>query len=180
MAPIRRKCKCARGKRELSVIFTRLSTAIHACIEFLQKVLLNPHNPMQELRQMAVMAPYVTGKTWSDLSPVHRQYWISPGRSAWFSDVVLDLWDESLWIQHFRMTKQTLFEIASELRPYLFRKDTIMHCALSIEERVAIGVYFLASKSCYRSIALIFSRGKSTIANCAIEFCLAMEHVQYF
>ncbi|KAJ7329418.1 hypothetical protein JRQ81_015592, partial [Phrynocephalus forsythii] len=75
------------------------------------------------------------------------------------------------------MTKQTLFSIADKLRPYLFRNDTLMRTAVPEEERVAIGVYYLASKTCYRSLAHLFAKGKSTVANIVIEFCLAMEHI---
>ncbi|KAJ7345753.1 hypothetical protein JRQ81_001703 [Phrynocephalus forsythii] len=74
------------------------------------------------------------------------------------------------------MTRQTLFEIADVLRPYLMRKDTVMRSAVPVEERVAIGVYFLASRSCYRTISLVFQKGTSTIASVIVEVCLAIEH----
>ncbi|KAJ7331747.1 hypothetical protein JRQ81_013927, partial [Phrynocephalus forsythii] len=44
------------------------------------------------------------------------------------------------------------------------------------EERVAIKVYFLASRSCYRTIALVFQKGTLTVASIVVEVCLAMEH----
>ncbi|KAJ7331749.1 hypothetical protein JRQ81_013929 [Phrynocephalus forsythii] len=56
-----------------------------------------------------------------------------------------------------------LFEIADVLRPYLMQRDTVMCSAIPVEERVAIGVYFLASCSCYRTIAHVFQKGTSTI-----------------
>ncbi|KAJ7338429.1 hypothetical protein JRQ81_012080 [Phrynocephalus forsythii] len=74
------------------------------------------------------------------------------------------------------MTRQTLFEIAELLRPYLMRKDTFMRSAIPVEECVAIGVYFLASLSCYRTIALVFQKGTSTVASVIVEVCLAIEH----
>ncbi|KAJ7345457.1 hypothetical protein JRQ81_001407 [Phrynocephalus forsythii] len=75
------------------------------------------------------------------------------------------------------MTRQMLFEIADVLRPYLMRRDTVMHSAIPAEERVAIGVYFLASCSCYRTIAHVFQKGTSTIASVIVEVCLAIEHM---
>ncbi|KAJ7332486.1 hypothetical protein JRQ81_014666 [Phrynocephalus forsythii] len=74
------------------------------------------------------------------------------------------------------MTRRTLFEIADLLRPYFMQKDTVMQSAIPVEERVAIGVYFLASRSCYRTIALVFQKGTSTIASVVVEVCLAIEH----
>ncbi|KAJ7332195.1 hypothetical protein JRQ81_014375 [Phrynocephalus forsythii] len=102
--------------------------------------------------------------------------WSYPGRSSWFHDTVLQYWDDQQWIENFRMTRQTLFEISELLRPFLMRKDTVMRSAVPVEERVAIGVYFLASRSCYRTIALVFHRGTSTVASAVVEFCLAIEH----
>ncbi|KAJ7345152.1 hypothetical protein JRQ81_001102 [Phrynocephalus forsythii] len=72
------------------------------------------------------------------------------------------------------MTRQTLFEIAEMVRPFLLRKDTVMRSAIPVEERVAIGVYFLASQSCYCTIALVFQKGTSTVASVVV--CLAIEH----
>ncbi|KAJ7332350.1 hypothetical protein JRQ81_014530 [Phrynocephalus forsythii] len=97
-------------------------------------------------------------------------------KAAWFHDAVLQYWDDRQWIENFRMTRQTLFEITDVLRPYLMRRDTVMRSAIPVEERVAIGVYFLASRSCYRTIAHIFQKGTSTIASVMVEVCLAIEH----
>ncbi|KAJ7332401.1 hypothetical protein JRQ81_014581, partial [Phrynocephalus forsythii] len=85
-------------------------------------------------------------------------------------------WDDLEWIKNFRMTRQTLFESSETLRPFLMRKDTVMCSALPVEERVAIGVYFLASLSCYHTIALVFQKGTSTVASIVVEVCLAIEH----
>ncbi|KAJ7345306.1 hypothetical protein JRQ81_001256 [Phrynocephalus forsythii] len=74
------------------------------------------------------------------------------------------------------MTRQTFFEISKTLRPFLMRKDTVMRSAIPVEERVAIGVYFLANRSCYCTIALVFQKGTSTVASIVVEVCLAIEH----
>ncbi|KAJ7344461.1 hypothetical protein JRQ81_000411 [Phrynocephalus forsythii] len=109
---------------------------------------------------------------WRITSPRQKLCWCYPGRSTWFHDTVLECWDDLQWIENFRMTRQTLFEIAELLRPYLMRKDTVMRSAIC----VAIGVYFPASRSCYRTIALVFQKGTSTIASIIVEVCLAIEH----
>ncbi|KAJ7324600.1 hypothetical protein JRQ81_017620 [Phrynocephalus forsythii] len=75
-------------------------------------------------------------------------------------------------LRSFRMTQQMLFEIADVLRPYLMRRDTVMRSAVP----VAIGVYFLASRSCYSTIAHVFQKGTSTIASVVVEVCLVIEH----
>ncbi|KAJ7317091.1 hypothetical protein JRQ81_003253, partial [Phrynocephalus forsythii] len=113
---------------------------------------------------------------WRVTSPRQKLWWCYPGRSRWFHDSVLQFWDDRQWIENFRMTRQTLFEVADSLQPYLMRRDTVMCSAIPVEERVAIGVYFLASRSCYRMIANVFQKGTSTIASVVIEVCLAIEH----
>ncbi|KAJ7316305.1 hypothetical protein JRQ81_002467 [Phrynocephalus forsythii] len=113
---------------------------------------------------------------WRLTSPRQKLCWCYPGHLRWFHDTVLQLWDNGQWIMNFRMTRQTLFEIADVLRPYLMRRDTVMRSAVPVEERVAIGVYYLASRSCYRTIAHVFQKGTSTIASVVVEVCLAIEH----
>ncbi|KAJ7338348.1 hypothetical protein JRQ81_011339 [Phrynocephalus forsythii] len=114
---------------------------------------------------------------WVQTSPRQKIFWCYPGRSQWFHDTVLQLWDDRQWLENFRMTRRTLFGVADKLRPYLMRRDTVMRSAVPVEERVAIGVYFLASCSCYRTITLVFQKGSSTVASIVIEVCLATEHV---
>ncbi|KAJ7322620.1 hypothetical protein JRQ81_018907 [Phrynocephalus forsythii] len=113
---------------------------------------------------------------WRKTSPMQKLCWCYPGRSAWFHNTVLECWDYSQWLENFRMTHRTLFKIADLLRPYLMRKDTVMQSAIPVEQHVAIGVYFLASRSCYRKIALVFQKGTSTVASVVVEVCLAIEH----
>ncbi|KAJ7332274.1 hypothetical protein JRQ81_014454 [Phrynocephalus forsythii] len=113
---------------------------------------------------------------WRLKSPREKICWSYPGRSPWFHDTVLQYWDDLEWIKNFRMTRQTLFEISETLRPFLMRKDTVMRSAVPVEERVAIGIYFLASRSCHRTIALVFQKGTSTVASIIVEVCLAIEH----
>ncbi|KAJ7344637.1 hypothetical protein JRQ81_000587 [Phrynocephalus forsythii] len=113
---------------------------------------------------------------WRLTSPRQKMCWCYPGRSRWFHNTILQLWDDGQWIMNFRMTRQTLFEIADVLRPYRMRRDTVMRSAVPVEERVAIGVYYLASRSCYRTIAHVFQKSTSTIASVVVEVCLAIEH----
>ncbi|KAJ7332884.1 hypothetical protein JRQ81_015064 [Phrynocephalus forsythii] len=99
-----------------------------------------------------VQTVFWTVAEWRLTSPRQKICWCYPGRSEWFHDIVMQYWDNRQWIENFRMTRQTLFEIADVLRAYLMRRDTVMRLAIPVEERVAIGVYFLASRSCYCTI----------------------------
>ncbi|KAJ7316344.1 hypothetical protein JRQ81_002506 [Phrynocephalus forsythii] len=61
---------------------------------------------------------------WVQTSPRQKIFWCYPGRSQWFHDMVLQLWDDRQWLENFRMTRRTLFRVADKLRPYLMRRDT--------------------------------------------------------
>ncbi|KAJ7320191.1 hypothetical protein JRQ81_019702 [Phrynocephalus forsythii] len=77
------------------------------------------------------------------------------------------------------MTRQTLFGIAELLQPYLMRKDTVIRSAIPVKERVAIGVYFLTSRSCYHTIALVFQKGTSTVASVVVEMTSSMRKLGF-
>ncbi|KAJ7303168.1 hypothetical protein JRQ81_012101 [Phrynocephalus forsythii] len=181
MPPVCRKCR-AKVQFPLIIIMQNLmqimlSIMQAACtvLEILQSS-QNQFFLLDQLHDSLSVIPFLATAAWRAGSPAPRSCWTYPGRSDWFHNVVLKLWDERLWLENFRMSRQTLFEIADELRPYLLRQDTVMRSAIPVEERIAIGVYYLSHKSCYRKLADIFSKGISSIASVVIEFCLAMEH----
>ena len=49
------------------------------------------------------------------------------------------------WIENFRMQKSTFMYICNLLRPHIQKKDTIMRCAITVEKRVAVTLWRLAT-----------------------------------
>uniref|UniRef100_A0A8D2LCT2 Uncharacterized protein n=1 Tax=Varanus komodoensis TaxID=61221 RepID=A0A8D2LCT2_VARKO len=112
-----------------------------------------------------------------DSGPIPRRWWVSPttSRNWWENFVQADSGDEK-WIEHFRMSRGTLFEIADMLRPQLERQKTTMREAISVEKRVAIAVWWLSNLECYREVATQFGVGRSTVGEIVLEVCFAIKH----
>lgn len=51
------------------------------------------------------------------------------------------------------------------------KKDRNYHKAISLEKRVAIGLYCMISSAEYRSVGNIFAVGKSTVRSIVLQFC---------
>ncbi|XP_062978681.1 uncharacterized protein LOC134396200 isoform X2 [Elgaria multicarinata webbii] len=112
-----------------------------------------------------------------DGGPIPRRWWVSPttGRNWWENFVQADSGDDK-WIEHFRMSRGTLFEIADALRPQLERQRTTMREAITVEKRVAIAVWWLSNLECYREVATQFGVGRSTVGEIVLEVCFAIRH----
>ncbi|XP_054849635.1 uncharacterized protein LOC129339053 [Eublepharis macularius] len=104
-----------------------------------------------------------------------RDFWVYPRSSHWWDRIVLQVWDDHEWICRFRMSRSTFGELVAALRPRLERQHTTMREAISVEKRVAVAVWFLASGSSYQVASDIFGVGRSTVAHLVVEFCLAVE-----
>ncbi|KAJ7338577.1 hypothetical protein JRQ81_012479 [Phrynocephalus forsythii] len=183
MAPqhVRRWWKSLRGKEAVLASVLENVNIILNCISVLQLLMVGEDTDEDTSELIASVntaahAVFWAVAEWRVTLPRQKLWWCYPGRSRWFHDSVLQFWDDRQWIENFRMTRQTLFEVADSLRPFLMRRDTVMYSAIPVEERVAIGVYFLASRSCYRTIANVFQKGTSMIVSVIIEVCLAIEH----
>ncbi|KAM6472263.1 uncharacterized protein PHA67_004530 [Liasis olivaceus] len=122
-------------------------------------------------RGIAAVLALLSGET------ISRRWWVSPATSRhWWENFVLENLEDDKWIEHFRMSKGTLFEIAELLRPQLHRQRTIMREAISVEKRVAIAVWWLSNLECYREVAVQFGVGRSTVGEIVLEVCFAIEH----
>ncbi|KAJ7338698.1 hypothetical protein JRQ81_012600 [Phrynocephalus forsythii] len=57
-----------------------------------------------------IQTVFWTVAEWKLTAPRQKICWCYPGRSEWFHDTVLQYWDDSQWIENFRMTRQTLLK----------------------------------------------------------------------
>ncbi|XP_065435901.1 uncharacterized protein LOC135979501 isoform X1 [Chrysemys picta bellii] len=111
---------------------------------------------------------------------VERRFWARETSTDWWDRIVLQIWDESQWLRNFRMRKGTFLELCELLSPALKRKDTRMRAALTVQKRVAIALWKLATPDSYPSVANHFGVGKSTVgvavmqvANAIVELLLS-------
>ncbi|XP_042310079.1 uncharacterized protein LOC121923591 [Sceloporus undulatus] len=111
-----------------------------------------------------------------DNKPLPRRWWVSPATCLnWWENFMHETTDDAKWIEQFRMSRGTLFEIAEVLRPKLERQRTIMREAISVEKRVAIVVWWLSNLERYREVATQFGIGRSTVGDIVLEVCFAIE-----
>lgn len=123
-------------------LFTMMQALIHLLVAILPAIrLFTSRSLSQKLQQSMIefqnwvsAVPFLATAAWRVKSPIPRPCWTYPGMGHWFHTVMLKLWDENLWIENFRMPKQTLFKVADVLRPYIMMKDTVMHSAVPVEE----------------------------------------------
>uniref|UniRef100_A0A8C3F7J4 DDE Tnp4 domain-containing protein n=1 Tax=Chrysemys picta bellii TaxID=8478 RepID=A0A8C3F7J4_CHRPI len=106
---------------------------------------------------------------------VERRFWAWETSTDWWDHVVLQVWDDSQWLRNFRMCKATFMELCYLLSPALKGQDTRMRAALTVEKRVAIALWNLATPDSYRSVGNQFGVGKSTVGAAVIQVARAMK-----
>jgi len=60
------------------------------------------------------------------------------------------------WKQNLRMTRDTFTILCNELRQHIQKQSTNMRSPVSVEERVAVTVWKLATNVEYRTLASVF------------------------
>ncbi|KAM7163614.1 uncharacterized protein RBU57_007827 [Macrochelys suwanniensis] len=111
------------------------------------------------------------------LHMVNCCFWAHDTSTEWWDHIVMQVWDDKQWLQNFWMRKATFLELCAELAPALWRRDTQMRAAFSVEKCVAIAVWKLATPDCYRSVANQFGVRKSTVGAALTQVCRAINHI---
>ena len=75
-----------------------------------------------------------------------------------------------LWKPDFRMEREAFDELCRILRGDLTRQETRLRKPVSVEKRVAVGVWRLSTGNSYKSRGLLFGLGKSTTKVICREF----------
>ena len=72
------------------------------------------------------------------------------------------------------MSRDTFRMLCDELRPHIERQTTVFREAISVEARVAITIWRLATNVEYRTIASLFGVGRSTVGEIVLDTCDAI------
>ena len=75
------------------------------------------------------------------------------------------------------MCKETFLYICNRLSPKLERSDTVMRRPLSVQSRVALCLWCLATPTEYHTIVYLFGIGQSTVCDIIHEICRAIVKV---
>uniref|UniRef100_A0A8C3FCP4 DDE Tnp4 domain-containing protein n=1 Tax=Chrysemys picta bellii TaxID=8478 RepID=A0A8C3FCP4_CHRPI len=106
---------------------------------------------------------------------VECQFWARETTTDWWDRIVLQVWDDSQWLQNFCMRKGTFMELCDLLSPALKCQNTRMRAALTVEKRVAIALWKLATPDSYRSVGNQFGVGKSTVGAAVMQVANAIK-----
>jgi len=99
-----------------------------------------------------------------------RTVWCVPRSKDWWQDVLRGK-DNSWWKENLRMTCNTFTVIRNELHPYIARETTHLRQPISVDQRVAITIWKLATNIDYRTLSELFGVGKSTVCEIVNETC---------
>lgn len=77
-------------------------------------------------------------------SDVHRVRFVGVN-IHWWSEVVDGMYDDDWWMENFRMYRDTFRDLCKELAPHIQREVTRFRLPISVEARVAITIWKLAT-----------------------------------
>ena len=103
-----------------------------------------------------------------------RTIWRKPRSDQWWKDVENGKYGEEWWRDNLRMTEHTFRILCNELRPYIQKQSIVLREPISVERRVAVTVWKLATNVEYRTLSNLFGIGLSTVAVIVVETCQAI------
>ena len=106
---------------------------------------------------------------------VPRSLWTLPRSRAWWNAAIRGDYGHMWWKQNLRVDRSTFNYICQELRPHIGRRDTALRSCITVEERVAVTLWRLATNLEYRSISQLFGIGRSTACSIVLDTCHALE-----
>ena len=99
-----------------------------------------------------------------------RRAWVLPRPQNWFGNLLASLALNFMWKEHFRVTHETFEYICDLVRLNLQKQHMRFRAPVSVEERVGLALWRLATGNSYRSCGLQFGLGKSTAKIICSEF----------
>ncbi|XP_065908880.1 uncharacterized protein [Dysidea avara] len=103
-----------------------------------------------------------------------RTIWMHPRSSNWWEDVVLQSFGSRDWLENFRVSRTTFNYLCEQLRPLIEKETTVMRRPVSVERRVAITLWILATPSEYCTVAHHFGIARCTVCIIVKETCKAI------
>ena len=91
-----------------------------------------------------------------------RRFWTRPGRaSAWWNNFADQVVKPEQWKENFRMSRDSLYNLAEELRPHIQGKATNMRSPVGVVKQVACTLYYLSDEGRLRKTANAFELSQS-------------------
>lgn len=85
--------------------------------------------------------------------------------------MLLNQYEDNIWREHFRVSRQTFRYICDLVGHHLLRQDTNMRRAIPVERGVGVALWRLATGNSYQTTGLTFGVGRCTALKLKDEFC---------
>nr|XP_055028980.1 uncharacterized protein LOC129418084 [Misgurnus anguillicaudatus] len=85
--------------------------------------------------------------------------------------------DEEGFRRMFKMTQEDFNDLLAKVEPHISRRNTKLRLAVSVKDRLAVTLCFLATGETYKSLSFQFRIGASTVSMIVIETCDVLHHV---
>ena len=99
-----------------------------------------------------------------------RRAWVWLRPQNWFKNLLTSPALDFLWKEHFRVSRETFEFLCDLVRVKQQKQQTRLRVPVSVEERVDLALWRLATGNSYRSCGLQFGLGKSTAKIICSEF----------
>ena len=106
-----------------------------------------------------------------------REVWSYRRSSTWWEEIVCNTFTEQDWIENFRVSRETFLYICAQLQHKIVKCDTRFRQAISLQKRVAITLWVLATPCEYRSVAHLFGLARCTVCRIVHDTCKAIVKV---
>ena len=103
-----------------------------------------------------------------------RRAWAWPRPQNWFRVLLANRDMDRFWKVHFRVTRPTFNVLCDLVRGDLQKQHIGMRSPVSVEERVAVALWRLATGDSFKSCGLQFGIGMSTVKTIRAEFELCL------
>ena len=131
-----------------------------------------------ELKQNLEMVFFVVFLCLSvSMQTVNKSIWMKTRSSYWWEKIVMEEFTESDWMENFRMGRHTFMYVCNQLCPYVKRNSTKMREPISVEKRVAVTIWRLATNVEYCTIGHLFGISRASVCCIVQEVCKEIVHV---
>jgi hypothetical protein len=105
------------------------------------------------------------------------RYWVKPHCTLWFSQFLMSLYNDSRWIEFFRMDKGIVASMCYRLRGAIQKQNTKYRLAVLVEVCVCCCLYKLAQGVNFLACSEKFSIGRSTVSVVIRKVVRAIKYV---